>query len=58
MPPQDILKLRQQAAQAAYDKMIAAIIGYTPCADLRINDVQYIARVAQTLAFEASEFAA
>lgn len=55
MGPQDTLKLRQEAAQVAYIKMLEAIIGYSPCGKLTIEDAQYIARTAQTLAFNASE---
>lgn len=56
--PQEILKLRQQGAQLAYGKMLARIIEYGPCGTMRIEDAQYLARTAQTLAFEASEFLA
>lgn len=53
--PQDILKVRQERARNVYDAMLARIIDYSPCSTLRIEDAQYLARVAQTLAFEASE---
>lgn len=58
MPPKtpaDLLKARQAAAQLAYDRMLAALIDYTPCGTLRVEDVQFIARFAQTLAFDATE---
>lgn len=56
MTHQDILKHRQEGAKRAYDLMLDRIIGYSPCGKLTIEDAQYLARVAQTAAFEASEF--
>lgn len=50
---QEQLKRRQQACQIAHDKMINALINYSPCRTLRIEDVQYIAQLAQTFAFDA-----
>ncbi len=51
----ETLKLRQDAAQVAYTKMLDAIVGYSPCGKLTIEDAQYIARTAQRLVFDASE---
>lgn len=55
MNPQERLKARQAAAQVAHDKMLQALLGFTPCSNLTVGDVQYIARLTQTLAFEAQE---
>ncbi len=54
MEPRDTLKLRQDAAQRAYDRMLAALIGYSPCGKLTVDDITYIARLAQTAAFDAT----
>lgn len=51
--PQDMLAAKQAACQAVYKEMIQRLIGYSPCAKLTIDDVLYIARSAQDMAFEA-----
>jgi hypothetical protein len=33
--------------------MLMTLLGYDPCRDLRVSDVQFIARMAQTFAFDA-----
>lgn len=58
MEPKTTLQRRQAAAKVAYDRMLAVIIGYSPCGKLTIEDAAYIARTAQTLAFDACEQAA
>lgn len=55
MPPRDNLAARQEAAQVAYAKMVEALIEYSPCGKLTVDDVLYIARTAQGLAFNAME---
>lgn len=51
----DILKRRQAAAARAHTRMTAALIGYAPCGKLTVDDVLYIARLAQDFAFDASD---
>ena len=52
---QDRLKRHQAAAKRAYDLMLETIIGFDPCATMRIGDAQYLARMAQTYVFNALE---
>jgi hypothetical protein len=47
------IKVKQDAAKRAYDRMMETLLGFDPCATLRIGDAQYIARMAQTFAFDA-----
>lgn len=51
---QDTLAKRQAAGQKAHDEMLRVLVGYTPCGKLTVDDVLYIARTAQTLAFNAA----
>lgn len=50
---QATLKARQEASARVRQRMLEALIGYDPCRDLRIADVQFIANWAQTIAFDA-----
>ena len=52
---QERLKRHQAAAKRAYDLMLETIIGFDPCATMRIGDAQYLARMAQTYVFDALE---
>jgi hypothetical protein len=49
------LAKRQAAALRAHDRMLSILIQYSPCGKLSVDDVLYIARTTQTLAFEASD---
>ena len=51
--PQTRLRAQQNAAQKAHDRMLDALIAYDPCGKLMVDDARYIARLCQTLAFEA-----
>ncbi len=50
---QQELKRAQTAARGVYDKMMETMLGFTPCERLTIGDAQFIARMAQTHAFDA-----
>lgn len=52
--PKDTLSHRQAACQIVHDTMVSRLIGYSPCGKLTVDDILYIARTAQTLAFEAT----
>jgi hypothetical protein len=56
--PKTQLQKRQEAAKRAHDRMLEALIGYAPCHKLSVEDVLFVARFAQTLAFDATEQAA
>jgi hypothetical protein len=47
------LRAKQAACQVVYKTMIERLVGFSPCGKLTVDDVLYIARTAQTLAFEA-----
>lgn len=46
------LKRRQELGKEAYDRMLATLLGFTPCEILKVGDVQYIARMCQTITFD------
>lgn len=47
------LALRQSAAKEVERKMLECLPGYTPAENLKVCDVQFIARYAGSLAFDA-----
>jgi hypothetical protein len=49
------LKRKQDAASGVYDRMLDTLLDFHPCAELKVGDVQFIARMARTLAFNAFE---
>lgn len=49
---QDRLKRQQEAAKLVYNKMLALMTDYDPCLNLKVADVLFIARMAQTFAFD------
>ena len=58
MEPNTQLQKRQDAAKRAHDRMLEALIGHSSFHKLTIEDVLYVARFTQTLAFDATEQAA
>ena len=50
---QDRLRRQHDAAKRAYDLMMETIIGFDPCATMRIGDAQFLARMTQTYVFNA-----
>jgi hypothetical protein len=47
------LRKRQEIANKVRERMLFALLDYSPCSTLTVSDVQFISEWARTIAFDA-----
>lgn len=50
---QELLALRQKAAEQASNRMLDMLLGYSPAEKLSVADVKFIAEWTRTVSFDA-----
>ena len=50
----EALKVAQDAAQKAHDRMLDMLLGYDPVRQLRVEDIKFISEWTRTVAFDAT----
>ena len=50
----EALKIAQDEAQTAHDRMLDMLLGYDPVRQLRVEDIKFIAEWTRTVAFDAT----
>lgn len=52
-PESELLRQRQEAAKHAGDRMMAILLDYVPCQEMKVCDVKFIAEYTRSVAFDA-----